>query len=242
VGLIESPIEWIETLAGQRASTTLGVRPLVERFMPQKRQGAQLQMEKFREILRLHELGQSQSAIARSCQVARATVQDYLRRASAKGLSHGEIGSMSDSAITERLGKGKAPQESEISDSSYSRIHQELGQKGVTLALLWQEGLDANEWTCSYSGFCRHYKRWCGKQNLSMRQVYDGGDKLFVDYCGPTVTIHSADQKAVVEAQIFVACLGASNYIYAEATASQSLVDWLGSHQRTFEHLGGVPR
>jgi transposase len=210
--------------------------------MPQQRQGAKLQMEKFREILRLHELGQSQCAIARSCQVARATVQDYLRRASAKGLSYRDIETMSDSAVAEQLGKGKAPQESVICDSSYSRIHQELSQKGVTLALLWQEGLDSNEWNCSYSSFCRHYQRWRGKQKLSMRQVYEGGDKLFVDYCGPTVTIHSGEQNAVVEAQIFVACLGASNYIYAEATASQSLVDWLGSHQRTFEHLGGVPK
>ena len=38
-----------------------------------------------------------------------------------------------------------------------------------------------------------------------------------------------------------MACLGASNYTYAEATLSQSQVDWLGSHQRTFEFLGGVP-
>ena len=42
-------------------------------------------------------------------------------------------------------------------------------------------------------------------------------------------------------AQIFVAVLGASNYTYAEATWSQSLPDWIGSHQRTFSYLGGLP-
>ncbi|MDZ4151101.1 MAG: hypothetical protein U1E01_08455, partial [Methylicorpusculum sp.] len=41
--------------------------------------------------------------------------------------------------------------------------------------------------------------------------------------------------------QIFVAVLGASNYTYAEATWSQSLPDWIGSHQRCFTFLGGVP-
>ena len=43
-------------------------------------------------------------------------------------------------------------------------------------------------------------------------------------------------------ASIFVAVLGASNYTYAEATASQELENWIGSHIRTFEFLGGVPK
>jgi transposase len=45
-----------------------------------------------------------------------------------------------------------------------------------------------------------------------------------------------------VTAQIFVACLGASNYIYAEATPSQSLPHWIASHQRALAFLGGVPQ
>ena len=44
------------------------------------------------------------------------------------------------------------------------------------------------------------------------------------------------------EAEIFVAVLGASNLTYAEATWSQSLPDWLGSHVRMFRFFGGAPR
>lgn len=40
---------------------------------------------------------------------------------------------------------------------------------------------------------------------------------------------------------IFIAVLGASHYTYVEATWTQSLPDWIGSHGRTFEALGGVP-
>ena len=43
------------------------------------------------------------------------------------------------------------------------------------------------------------------------------------------------------DAQIFVAVLGASNYTYAEATWSQALPDWIGSHVRAFAFLGVVP-
>jgi transposase len=35
--------------------------------------------------------------------------------------------------------------------------------------------------------------------------------------------------------------MGASNYTYAEATWSQSLGDWTGSHVRTFSYFGAVP-
>jgi transposase len=39
-----------------------------------------------------------------------------------------------------------------------------------------------------------------------------------------------------------VAVLGASNYAYAEATASQELENWIGSHIRAFEFFQGVPQ
>ena len=42
-------------------------------------------------------------------------------------------------------------------------------------------------------------------------------------------------------AQIFVAVLSAGHYCYAEATLSQTLPDWVGSHVRAFEFFGGVP-
>ena len=93
----------------------------------------------------------------------------------------------------------------------------------------------------SYSHFCRAYKQWLGTQRLSMRQQHKGGEKLFVDYCGPTITITCPTTQEKRTAQIFVAVLGASNYTYVEATYSQQLEDWVMSHARCFEFLGGVP-
>jgi transposase len=65
---------------------------------------------------------------------------------------------------------------------------------------------------------------------------------MFVDYAGPTVPIFDALNGQVQQAQIFVAVLGASNYTYSEATLTQSLSDWIGSHIRAFEFFGGVPQ
>ncbi|CAO0821191.1 hypothetical protein DFAR_2200006 [Desulfarculales bacterium] len=40
--------------------------------------------------------------------------------------------------------------------------------------------------------------------------------------------------------QILVTALGVSNYIFAEATWTQGLPDWFGSHQRALQFFSGV--
>ena len=57
-----------------------------------------------------------------------------------------------------------------------------------------------------------------------------------------TVAVYDPVLNQEVKAQIFVAALGASNYTFAEATASQSLPNWIGSHQRALAFFGGVPK
>ena len=93
----------------------------------------------------------------------------------------------------------------------------------------------------SYSQFCERYSQWLKRQKRSMRQSHRAGEKCFVDYAGQTVSLICADTGEIRQAQIFVAVLGASNYTYAEATWSQSLPDWLGSHVRAFAYFGGTP-
>lgn len=199
-------------------------------------------MEKLREILRLQALGYNQSEIARSCDIARSTVQDYLRRAREQDLTYDQVRQLSDSDAQARVGKGKPTLSTMTDRVDFERVHRELQSKGVTLTLLWQEGLEQHLWSWSYSQFCRHYRCWKVRHNLSMRQHHEGGEKLFVDYCGPTVPIHHPETGEVKPAQIFVACLGASNYTFAEATDSQALPYWIGSHQRALEFFGGVPQ
>jgi transposase len=71
-----------------------------------------------------------------------------------------------------------------------------------------------------------------------MRQTHRAGEKLFVDYAGQTMPVIDRLTGEVRQAQIFVAVLGASNYTYAEATWTQSLPDWIGSHTRAFGFFG----
>ena len=83
-------------------------------------------------------------------------------------------------------------------------------------------------------------RAWAAKVDVVMRQEHRAGEKMFVDYAGHTVGVVNRDTAwALREAQIFVAVLGASNYTYAEATWTQTLPDWIASHVRAFEFMGG---
>ncbi len=69
-----------------------------------------------------------------------------------------------------------------------------------------------------------------------MRQIHRAGEKLFIDYAGQTVGYGDEGDRA----QIFVAVLGASNYIFSCATSHQRLKDWTGAIVRAFEFFDGV--
>jgi len=58
-----------------------------------------------------------------------------------------------------------------------------------------------------------------------MRQEHKVGEKMFVDYCGQTVSVVDRESGKSREAQIFVTVLGASHYTYAEATWTQTTPD-----------------
>lgn len=75
-----------------------------------------------------------------------------------------------------------------------------------------------------------------------MRQHHKAGEKLFIDYCGPTMPVVNPDTGEVKNACVFIAVMGASNYTYAEATWSQRQSDWINAHVRAFEFMGGVPK
>lgn len=200
-------------------------------------------MRKIRETLRLHfdsRLGQR--PIARCLNISRTTVGDYLHRAKMAGLGWPLPEDLSDQQLYNLLFPPAASvsvPDRPLPDCSY--LHTELKRKGVTLMLLWEEYQSEHPLGYRYSHFCELYRQWARKLKISMRQIHKAGEKLFVDYAGHTLPIVDPHTGEITEAQIFVAVLGASSYTFAEATLSQNLPDWLGSHRRAFEFLGGVP-
>ena len=198
-------------------------------------------MRKIREVLRLKfDCGLSVRKISRSLGIGHSSAGDYLCRFAASGLSW--PCSLSDSELEQQLFPPAPAVPSEQRPlPDWSWVHAELRRPGVTLALLWQEYRLNQPQGFQYSWFCEHYRAWQGKLDVVMRQEHRVGEKLFVDYAGQTVPVIDRHSGEIRQAQVFVAVLGASSYTFAEATWSQQLPDWLGSHARCFAFLGGVP-
>lgn len=83
-------------------------------------------------------------------------------------------------------------------------IDTEMRRPHVTRQLLWMEykaqfGIKA----LGYSQFCRCYREWKKTRRLSMRQEHRAGEKLFIDFCGPTVPIVNPDTGEVLSFQSF---------------------------------------
>ncbi|NJN56180.1 MAG: hypothetical protein HC879_01120 [Leptolyngbyaceae cyanobacterium SL_5_9] len=110
--------------------------------MKRKQQGGLLPVAKFREILRLHDLGYSQCQIAQSGAVAHST-ENYIRRATAQKLSYAQLTQLSDSEAQAALGKGRQKREQQEEPIDFGRIdaelqHQDKSQQHKSLWLAWE--------------------------------------------------------------------------------------------------------
>jgi len=208
--------------------------------MPRRR----IPVRKIKEALRLKfACGLTDRQVARSLGVARSTAAEYFRRFASSGLPYPLPEEIDDAVLSTRLFPPPSslppPLSRPLPDFPY--LNRELRTKGVTLALLWEEYRQDHPDGYQYSRFCDHYRLWLSRRDLVLRQEYKAGQKMFVDYAGSTVPV-VVDRATgeMEEAQIFVCVLGASNYTYSEATWTQTLPDWIASHVRALEYIGGA--
>jgi transposase len=199
-----------------------------------------LEVRQIREILRLRAQGRSVREVARSLGVSVGSVQKTAARATTAGLTWAAAEALDERTLDERL-YGRAAQPGDDRprpDPTY--IHRELKRVGVTLELLHLEYLQAHPTGLRYTAFCDVYRRWLAKAGVVMRQTHKAGEKCFVDYSGKKPSYVDPCTGEVVEVELFVAVLGASNYTYAEATETQQVPDFIAAHVRAYQYFGGV--
>ena len=203
-------------------------------------------MRKIKEVLRLRfELKLGQRQIARSCSISQATVHEYLRRASAAGLSWPLADDWDDTRL-ERVLFGSAPAPViavQRSLPDFAAVHEQLKKyRHVTLRLVWEEYRQTQPDGYGYSFFCELYQQWRRKLDVVLRQQHTAGEKLFVDWAGMAIPLHDPVTGRVSQASLFVAVLRASSYTYAEATGDQQMEAWIQAHVHSLEFFGGAPR
>jgi transposase len=202
-------------------------------------------MRKIRDVLRLR-LGDQLSLrqVSLSLAIPHTTVADYVRRARGAGIESWPLPEelSNDDALEARLFGSSARAPRVRPEPDFPMMKKELPKKGMTLMLLWVEYREEHSNGYEYSQFCQLYRMWRKKLDVTMRQDHKAAEKMFVDFPGLTIPIYDErDLTVSFRAELFVAVLGASSYLYAEALRSQELVHWCHAHKNAFEFFGGCP-
>lgn len=203
--------------------------------------------EKQREIIRLLSTNKlSNREIARIVHVSHNTVKLLRTKFMKSGETWESISSLPVQEFYQRLPKTTKKQLHEprkhMPDWEY--IKQELSRKNMTLELLWQEYREEFGFNgYSYSWFVKLFNQWCKVQKKSMKQFYNAGEFLFVDFCGQTIPIYDAKTNMEkFKAQIFVGVMCNSSYNVIHAVPDQKIKSWIECHIEAFKQLGGVPQ
>ncbi len=206
----------------------------------------ELSMRKVKEVLRLRFAANlNQEQIARSCSIAQSTVHRYLKRAAAAGLEWPVAEEYDDRKLNDMLFPERPvrSQRKRREGVEFAEVHRELKtHRHLTLQLIWEEYRQNQLNGYGYSRFCELYQEWHRNHNVTMRQEHPAGEKMFVDWAGPTVPIYDHRTGEAMPASLFVAVLGASTYTFARASMGQGLANWIDCHVRAFEFFDGTTK
>jgi len=180
----------------------------------------------------------SHAHIATTLNISKGVVAKYVGLATAAGLDWETVQNWSEQQLSTAL-QPRSAAALPVVVPDWGLIHRELDRKGVTLMLLWQEYVAAHPdgRTWRYTQFCGHYKAFAATLKRSMRQHRRAGEKMFIDYAGSTVPLRDG-----ARAQVFVSAMAASSCVFACATPTQRLEDWIAGMVRALHFYGGVPQ
>ena len=201
-------------------------------------------MHKIKEVLRLkYAAGLKQRQIAAALGLSHGVVAKYLSAAERAHLAYPWPAEWDDTHLAQALfGATYQPAPVKRLTLDFTYIHQELKRKGVTRLLLWEEYAAAHPATvtatrssaCSTANGVGASSSRCAKCIAPVRSC----SSITAARPSPSSIRRPAKSES---AQVFVAVIGASNYTFAEATWSQSLADWIGSHYSRLRLLRRCP-
>ncbi|MCP4253730.1 MAG: IS21 family transposase [Candidatus Scalindua sp.] len=202
---------------------------------------SKLKMRQIREILRYRfDHGVSLNNIKKTLNISKGSVVNTLKRFEESSLSWPLPNDLSDSQLEQILYPPSSSKSTKC--DLVEGLEKELSRPHVTLQLLYEEYHENNPNGMKRTAFYDHYNKNSNvKQPLTMKMHHKGGDKLYIDYSGDSISYIDKSSGEVVKTQLFVSSWGASSYCYVDVTASQNQEDFTLSHIRAFNYFGCIP-
>lgn len=207
-------------------------------------------MSQIKQLLILHSQGKGKKTIARTLQMSKNTVREYLLKLDQlingkDSFSISELISLDNPELEAKFHAGnpayKDDHRYDIFREQIPYLIRELQRKGVTRYLLWEEYRQANPDGYSYSQFCFHLQQQMIAARPTMVLTHHPADKLFIDFAGTKLHYTDPQTGEVITCEVFVATLPYSDYGFAMAVPSQTIADFLYALECCLLSLGGVP-
>lgn len=203
-----------------------------------------ISMSKIRQILRMYHQQRSILFIATQTNASRNTVKKYIHSFKESGFAFDEVNALNDKELEDLFGKSRElPPNSHLLalQRCFPQIDKELKRTGVNRHMLWKAYQKEFPDGYQYSRFCFYYAQWKAQVNPVMHLEHKFGDKLYVDFAGEKLSYLDKETGEIVQTELFIAILGASQLTYAEAVMSQQKEDFISACENTLHYIGGVP-
>ena len=202
-------------------------------------------MSKIKQLIQLHESGESNRQIALTLGLNKGTVNDYVNKLKSGGMSASELLPLDEPVLEGKFSAGTAA----FTDPRFEQFKEhlpyfekELERKHVTRHLLWKEYLEKYPSGYRYTQFCHHLNQQLVARRPTAILRHEAGEKLFVDFAGDRLEYTDMETGEIVKVQIFIACLPYSDYTFTMAVKTQTTDDFLYALSCCLNHLGGCPQ
>jgi transposase len=201
-------------------------------------------MDQIKTILRTYLHCHSIKGTARRLGVSKNTVRDYLRLAQGCDIDIGTLLELPEDQLF-KIFYAKEEQEAQGREAVFEQQVKgwlkDLKKVGVTRYLLWQEYREEHPDGYGYSQFCERLRRKIGYQELTLPIEHRPGDVLQLDFAGKKLYLVDPKTGELRPCEVLVGVLAHSQYTFAMALPSQSVMDFVKGINEALLFLGGVP-
>ena len=201
---------------------------------------------KVKRILELLEKDLSSNEIAKTYNISKHSIQTVRMRASALGVSYEKAKEQSEEELYELFFPDRAYTQNIYHLPDYEYVQKELRKVGVTLKLLHDEYAEdcrkSGKIAVGYSKFCKDYGKFTGTRNFANHIIHKPGDRIEVDWSGPTMSYYDRKRRKSVTVYLFVADLVYSRLAYVEPTLRMDQMSWMNCSIDMWEFYGGASR
>lgn len=202
-------------------------------------------MSKIKQLIQLHKQGKGIKFIARTLDISKNTVKAYLAKVASSKLDVEALMDLEDPILESEFHAGNPAYKDERYEHFISKLgyfEKELGRRGVTKMLLWEEYRREYPGGYGHTQFFFHLSQQLIARRPSMVLEHYAAEKLYVDFAGKPLSYVDTQTGEIIYCQVFVACLPYSDYSFAMAVKSQSVEDFLYALSCCLTELGGVPK